>query len=100
MVLLNVMIQLVSGVIGGNAAGGAFRQGASAITGNSLLGAVGGVCCAQLLRSGGLESGALDLATMTTQVVAGILGGGVLVLVTGAFRASRRRGGPKPYRTS
>jgi uncharacterized membrane protein YeaQ/YmgE (transglycosylase-associated protein family) len=93
MLLVNLMIQLVSGIIGGNAASGAFSRAASGIAGNSVLGALGGLCCAQLLSPGRLVSGSLDLASMAVQIVVCILGGGALVLVTGAFRTSRRPGG-------
>ena len=43
MILVNLMIQIVSGVIGGTAASGALRWGASGIMEHSLLGALGGV---------------------------------------------------------
>jgi len=92
MVLLNLMIQIVSGVIGGNATSGAFRHGALGIAGNSVLGALGGLCCAQLLISGGPVSASLDLASMAIQVLGGIVGGSAPVLLAGAIRAMRSSG--------
>ena len=92
MLLMNLMIQLVSGMIGGNAASGAFSHTASGTAGNSLLGALGGLCCAQLLSPGRLVSGSLDLDSMAVQIVVCVLGGGALVLLTGVFRSGRRPG--------
>jgi hypothetical protein len=100
MVLLNVLIPIISGVVGGNATSGALRRGALGVTGNSVLGALGGLCCSQLLGSGGPDSGSLELASMATQMLGGILGGTAPVLVVGLFRARRRAGRSRLYRTS
>jgi uncharacterized membrane protein YeaQ/YmgE (transglycosylase-associated protein family) len=100
MVLVSMLIPVISGVIGGNAAGGALRRCALGITGNSVLGALGGLCCSQLLGSGGPDSGSLELASMATRMLSSILGGSVLVMVVGLFRARRRAGRSRLYRTS
>lgn len=90
MSLVNLMIQLVSGVVGGTAARGAFRRGGLEILDSSMLGALGGVCCAQLLARSGLNGSVLDLASMAGQIGGGILGGGMLVLLSRTLPAIRR----------
>lgn len=92
MILVNLMIQIVSGVIGGTAASGALRWGASGIMEHSLLGALGGVSFTQLLLWSGLDSGigTLDLASIATNVLGGILGGGILVFVGSIVRVILR----------
>lgn len=89
MSLVYLMIQLVSGIVGGNAGGSMLRPGVTRTVSNSLLGALGGVCCAELLgRPMGSE--VLDLVSMGINVAGGVLGGSVLVIVTGLLRARRR----------
>ena len=97
MVLVNLMIQLVSGVVGGNAAGGAFSSRATGTLDTSVLGALGGICSAQLLGLGGLDAGSLDRSSMATQMAGSIMGGGALVLVIVIFRPRRRPGRYRAY---
>ncbi|MFO1503518.1 MAG: hypothetical protein U1F39_06850 [Steroidobacteraceae bacterium] len=88
MSLVYLMIQLVSGIVGGNAGGAMLRPGITRTVSNSLLGAMGGVCCAQLLGRGPLSSEVLDLVSMSMHVAGGVLGGSVLVIITGLLRAA------------
>jgi hypothetical protein len=98
---LNLTIQLVSGVIGGNAASGALRHRASGTADNSLLGALGGVGCAQLpglVGLGGFGSGSLDLTSLAVQMACGVIGGGALVSVIRIISARRKPGRSRGYR--
>ena len=100
MVAVNLMIELVSGVIGGNAAGSALRRGGARTGTHTLLGSMGAVCCAQLLGLGGPESAPLDLASMAAHTAGGMTGGFALVLVYSLFQMRRAAAKPARYRTS
>lgn len=90
MVPLNLMIQFVSGVVGGNAASSALRPSNPGTARSSLLGALGGICCAQLPGLGEPGSTSLDLFSMAVDMSCGFAGGGVLVVVA-CFIRSRYR---------
>jgi uncharacterized membrane protein YeaQ/YmgE (transglycosylase-associated protein family) len=68
--LVNLIIQLISGVVGGNAAGAALKDYNLGNIGNTIAGAIGGVGGGQLLQAiipalasaaagGGLDVGAI-----------------------------------------
>jgi len=97
---VNLMIELVSGVIGGNAAGSAFRSDATHTGTHTALGAMGAVCCTQLLGLGRPESVSLDLASMAMHTAGGMTGGFALVVISSLIRMSRSAGRPARYRTS
>jgi len=88
---LPLIIQLVAGVIGGNAAGSAMKDRSLGTTGNSIAGAVGGGIVGQLLQAlmaGGAMDGAaaasgLDLGSLVTDIVGGGAGGAILTAVLG-----------------
>jgi hypothetical protein len=90
-----LIVQLLSGVAGGNVAGALLKQFSLGWPGNSLAGLVGGALGGQLLwmllRGTGHGTGAvtgLDLGSMLAQVVSGGVGGGLLtVIVGGIFQA-------------
>ena len=48
--LINLIIQIVAGAIGGNAAGAALKDLNLGTRGNTIAGAIGGVAGGQLLR--------------------------------------------------
>jgi uncharacterized membrane protein YeaQ/YmgE (transglycosylase-associated protein family) len=87
--LVGLIIQLISGAVGGNVAGSVLKQYDLGALGNSLAGIVGGGIGGQLLTmflsSGGAEaaSGNLDIGSIVTQVLGGGVGGGVLIAILG-----------------
>ena len=88
--LLPLIIQLISGAVGGNAAGALLKNMSLGTVGNSLAGIVGGGLGGQLLGpmlglGGG--GGALDLASIASEVASGGVGGGVLMVIIGLLRS-------------
>jgi uncharacterized membrane protein YeaQ/YmgE (transglycosylase-associated protein family) len=90
--LVGLIIQLISGAVGGNIAGSVLKQYDLGALGNSLAGIVGGGIGGQLLTmllGGGAAaaaSGNLDIGSIVTQVLGGGVGGGVLMIIIGIIR--------------
>ena len=80
--LMPLIINLVSGAIGGNAVGAVLKNLSLGTVGNSLAGIVGGGLGGQLLSS--LGAGGLD--GIIGQVAGGGVGGGVVMLVIGLIK--------------
>jgi hypothetical protein len=95
--LVGLIIQLISGAVGGNVAGSVLKQYDLGALGNSLAGIVGGGIGGQLLTillSGGgaaASSGNLDIGSIVTQVLGGGVGGGVLMTIIGIIRQAMSR---------
>jgi len=86
-----LIIQLVTGAIGGNVAGGLLKKLSLGTLGNSIVGILGGGLGGQLLAMLGVAdqaqaSGGTDLATIVSSVAGGGVGGGVLLAIIGAIR--------------
>ena len=92
--LMNLVIQLVSGAVGGNVVGAFLKQYNLGPVGNSIAGIVGGGLGGQLLSmlmtGGGAPAGAaaggFDIGAILTQIVGGGVGGGVLMVIVGLIR--------------
>lgn len=84
----SLIIQLISGAIGGNVAGKALPQFDLGTLWNSVAGVVGGVGGAQLIGAvlPGLLSGGMTLGGVLSSVVASGVGGGVLLAIAGLIR--------------
>ncbi len=97
--LLNLVIQLVAGAVGGNAAGAILKQFNLGPLGNSIAGIIGGGLGGQILNAimagGGTPSpgAALDIGSILTQIVGGGVGGGVLMVIVGLIRQATGGGG-------
>ena len=86
--LINLIIQLVSGVVGGNAAGAALKDYNLGGIGNTIAGAIGGVGGGQLLQAAipaiaAAAGGNLDVAAIIGQIVGGGAGGAILTVIPG-----------------
>jgi uncharacterized membrane protein YeaQ/YmgE (transglycosylase-associated protein family) len=88
--ILNLIIQLVAGAVGGNVAGAFLKQFNLGPVGNSIAGLVGGGLGGQLLNlvlgSGAATGGGLDLGSIVTQIVGGGVGGGIVMVIVGLLR--------------
>jgi uncharacterized membrane protein YeaQ/YmgE (transglycosylase-associated protein family) len=87
--LLPLLIQLVSGAVGGNVAGSLMKKDSLGTLGNSIAGIVGGGLGGQLLSLVGVAfsgEGAMDLGSIVGSVAGGGVGGGVLMAVIGAIK--------------
>jgi hypothetical protein len=93
--LMNLVIQLVAGAVGGNAAGALLRQFNLGPLGNSIAGIIGGGLGGQFLNAaisasgtapGAVAGGSLDVGALLTPIVGGGVGGGVLLVIVGLIR--------------
>lgn len=92
--LMNLVIQLVSGAVGGNVVGAFLKQYNLGPVGNSIAGIVGGGLGGQLLSllmtggaaPAGAAAGGFDIGSILTQIVGGGVGGGVLMVIVGLIR--------------
>lgn len=88
--MLNIIIQLVSGALGGNGAGAIMKKLSLGTIGNSIVGILGGGIGGQLLGLLGMApaaaSGGGDLNSIIASVLSGGVGGGVLMAIIGAIK--------------
>ena len=89
--IIALIIQLICGALGGNAAGKLFKNIDLGPLGNSIAGVLGGGLGGQLLNAVGLfagqQGGSLDLASIIGNVVSGGVGGGVLMAIIGLIKS-------------
>ena len=89
--IVSLLIQIVSGVVGGNAAG--MSQQSLGPTLNSILGGVGGVVLGQVIAAvtgGGAvmaSSGAVEIPSIISSIIGGGAGGAILTFVIGFIKA-------------
>ncbi|MGR3893653.1 MULTISPECIES: hypothetical protein [Pseudomonas] len=90
--IVSLVIQVISGVVGGNAAGMS-KQSMGPLL-NSIFGGVGGVIVGQILAAITGEPGAtmgaggsLDMAAIISSIVGGGAGGAVLTFVAGFIKS-------------
>ena len=92
MSLLPLIIQLISGAIGGNVAGKALSQYDLGTLGNSIAGIVGGGIGGQLIAllipavANAMQGGGLDAGAIAGQVAGGGVGGAILLVVVGMIK--------------
>jgi hypothetical protein len=92
--LVALIIQLVSGAVGGNVAGGLLKQYDLRVLGNSIAGIVGGGIGGQLLTmllgsgatAAGAAAGNMDIGSIVAQIAGGGVGGGILMIIVGIIR--------------
>jgi hypothetical protein len=88
--LMNLLIQLVGGAIGGNGAGAALKNFNLGPIGNTIAGAIGGGVGGQLLTmimpmlAG--AGGHMDVGAMAGQLIGGGVAGGILTAIVGAVK--------------
>jgi len=84
-----LIIQLVSGALGGNLAGGLFKKLSLGAVLNSILGIVGGGLGGQLLNSvgfGDVGGPSMDFGSVIANILGGGVGGGILMAIIGAIK--------------
>lgn len=86
----SLAIQLVSGAVGGNAAGAALKKLSLGTLGNSIVGILGGGLGGQILGMlgmGGTEAaGSADMSSILSSVAGGGVGGAVLLAIVGVIK--------------
>jgi hypothetical protein len=88
--LINIIIQIVAGAIGGNGAGAAMKDMNLGTLGNTIAGAIGGVGGGQLLSAlipalAG-AAGTTDVGAMIGQAVGGGVSGAILTAIVGLIK--------------
>jgi uncharacterized membrane protein YeaQ/YmgE (transglycosylase-associated protein family) len=86
---MNMIIQIIAGLVGGNAAGAGLKNLSLGTAGNSIVGAVGGLVSSFVAGKLGLSADAvanLDIGAIIQSVVAGGAGGAVLTAILGAVK--------------
>jgi len=83
---LNLIIWLIAGIAGGNAAGDLLKGNFDLGPGNTIAGAIGGVIGAAILQGviPGLRG--LDVGPMVGQVIAAAASGAALTVIAARFR--------------
>ncbi len=91
--LLPVIIQLVSGAVGGNVAGAAMKDKSLGTIGNSIAGIVGGGIGGQLLNALGVAvaTGGTDVSSMAGSAGSGGVGGAVLLIVVAVIKKALKK---------
>jgi uncharacterized membrane protein YeaQ/YmgE (transglycosylase-associated protein family) len=86
---VNLIIQLISGALGGNLAGGLFKKLSLGTVLNSIIGILGGGLGGQLLNSLGFgDTGGpgTDIWSVIGNILGGGVGGGILMAIIGLIR--------------
>jgi hypothetical protein len=91
--IIGLIIQLISGGVGGNIAGAALKQYDLGMIGNTIAGVIGGGIGAQIiggvLGGGGSDpagAGGLDIGSIIGQIASGGVGGGILMVIVGLIK--------------
>lgn len=86
--LLPLIVQLVSGAVGGNVAGAALKKLSLGTLGNSIVGILGGGLGGQLLGMLGISTGGetMDVAGIVGNIAGGGVGGAALLAIIGAVK--------------
>jgi uncharacterized membrane protein YeaQ/YmgE (transglycosylase-associated protein family) len=87
-----IIIQLISGGVGGNIAGALLKKFNLGPLGNTIAGILGGVGGGQLLSmlmnaAAPAASGGLDMSSILSSVGGGGIGGAVIMVVVGLIKA-------------
>jgi len=86
--LLPLVIQLISGAVGGNVAGSLMKNQSLGTLWNSIVGIVGGGIGGQILGMLGIATGAggMDIVSIIGSIAGGGVGGGVLMAIVGVIK--------------
>jgi hypothetical protein len=96
--IVGIVIELVAGAIGGNAAGAGVKKYSLGTAGNSIAGAIGGLILGQVLSAMGIgepgmaaaegapAAGGMDVGALISQLVGGGAGGAILTMIVGAIK--------------
>ena len=85
--IISLIIEAISGAIGGNVAGAAMKDKSLGAVGNSIAGIVGGGLGGTILQSimgsAATGGGSLDMTTILSNVASGGVGGAILMAIVG-----------------
>jgi uncharacterized membrane protein YeaQ/YmgE (transglycosylase-associated protein family) len=88
--IISLIIEVISGAVGGNVAGAAMKENSLGTVGNSIAGIVGGGLGGTLLQmvmgSAATGGGSLDMTTILSNIAGGGVGGAILMAVVGIIK--------------
>ncbi len=88
--ITSLIIEAVSGAVGGNVAGAAMKEKSLGAIGNSIAGIVGGGLGGTILQTvmgtAAAGGGSLDLTTILSNVAGGGVGGAILMAIVGIIK--------------
>jgi predicted CDP-diglyceride synthetase/phosphatidate cytidylyltransferase len=90
---VSLIIWLIAGVAGGNAAGELFKGNYDLGPGNTVTGAIGGIVSTQILQALIPALRGIDFGPIIGQVIVAAASGAVLTVIVGAVRARREKRG-------
>ncbi len=88
---MEILINLIAGAVGGNAAGASLKNFSLGTIGNSIAGIIGGGLGGQLLGSLGILGGgdadsSLEMGNIASNVLGSGAGGGILMVIVGFIK--------------
>lgn len=85
--IVALIIQLISGAVGGNIAGALLKKFSLGPVGNSIVGILGGGLGGQLLGMLGVGGASgIDIGSIISSIAGGGVGGAVLMVIIGLIR--------------
>ena len=95
--ITSLIIEAVSGAVGGNVAGAAMKEKSLGAVGNSLAGLVGGGLGGTILQaimgSAASGGGGMDMQSILANVGGGGVGGAILMAIIGIIKAQMAKSG-------
>ena len=91
-----LIIELISGAVGGNVAGGLLKNFSLGGVGNTIAGVVGGGLGGQLLGmmmpavGAAAAGGGMDIGSLIAQVAGGGVGGAVVMFIVGLLKQTMK----------
>src|SRR5438876_11928561 len=91
--IINLIIQIIAGAIGGNAAGAGMEKANLGTAGNTIAGALGGLGGGQILSAlipalAGSAGGGVDVASIPGRLAGGGVSGAIVTVIVGmVFKA-------------
>jgi hypothetical protein len=89
--LINLIIQIVAGALGGNGAGAALKDQTLGPLGNTIAGAIGGLAGGQLLSAAipalAGVAGTTDVGALLGQAVGGGVAGAIVTAIVGFIKS-------------
>lgn len=90
--IVGLIINAVSGIIGGNATGAAWKDKSLGAVGNTIAGLIGGVAGGYILQAVNLlnatGAGNMTIGNILGQVGGGVVGGGILTAIVGWIKSA------------
>jgi len=91
--IVTLIINLISGAVGGNVAGAAMKDKSLGPLLNSVVGVLGGGAGMAVLRMMGMavNEGGLDLAAVVANIASGGVGGGILMIIVALIKGMMKK---------